>query len=310
MPEEKTIDPETSSLDELRKAADLELQRDEKGRFVSPGKVTATEGAVTETEITDPQEVVVYRTQIDLGDGSGVQVFEAESPEELTEKLVEAQKNATIKIRQQEAELKELRARTAEKPPSKDLTDDEKYILKQEFDKDPDAALRKWFEKRTGRKVEDIGELGKRLDAEAETRQRLQAMEAFLASHEDFNNEDKIDGKLNPNGDLMRMKLAELRLPITSENLHKAYLQLKASGLLRLRTGSEANADTTTEPEATERIAQPRTETTQTRTRRTSSGISSHGRPAPPPPGFSEADAYNMPLDKLREKANAQLSGR
>lgn len=298
MPEPtKTLNPETASMEELRRAAEEEA-----------AKPPAADAKTADTTDPGADDVVVYRTEIDLGDGSGVQVFEAESPEALTEKLIDAQKNATKKIRQQEAELKELRAKTAGKPQSAALTDDEKYVLKQEFDKDPDAALSKWFKRRTGRDIEDVNTLGQRLDQEAESRQRFAAMEAFLASHEDFINDDTVNGKPNPNGDLMRMKLAELGLPITSENLHKAYLQLKQSGLLKLR-GGEAHADTEPNSEA-RRIAETRTDATQTRTRRSSSGISSHGRPATPPPGFSEADAYNMPLEKLREKANAQLSGR
>lgn len=307
MPEE-IKDPETMPMDELVKLANEELQpRDDKGRFVAK---TATEEAALEVDPAAEPEAVVYRTEIDLGDGSGVQVFEAESPEALTEKLVDAQKNATKKIRQQEAELKELRSRTAEKPKSADMTDDEKYVLKQEFDKDPDAALSKWFKRRTGRSIEDVSALGEKLDQEAQIRQNLAATEAFLASHPDFINDNMIDGKKNPNGDLLTMKLAQMgNLPVTSENLHKAYLQLKASGLLRLK-GGDVNADAMLEPDATERIAQPKVTVAQTRTRGTSSGISSHGRPAARPAEPSEADLYNMPMEKLRELSNKQLAGR
>jgi len=42
----------------------------------------------------------IYRREIDLGDGSGKQVFEAESVEELLDKLTEAQEHATRKIRE------------------------------------------------------------------------------------------------------------------------------------------------------------------------------------------------------------------
>lgn len=312
------IDPESISLDELREAANVELQkeRDEKGRFLPKSHLaTALQEQAQQQQQPEEDEIFVARREIDLGDGSGVQVFEAEGDskesalEALADKVTEAQANATKKIRQQEAELKELRSKTAEKPKSADFSDDEKYVLKQEFDKDPDAALRGWFKRRTGRDIEDITALGQRLDAEAETRQKFQAMETFLATHDDFINDNQIEGKMNPNGDLMRMKLAELGLPVTSENLHKAYLQLKQSGLLRLK-GSEANADTTPTSQPTERIAQARTETTQTRTRGTTSGISSHGRPAARPAEPSEADAYNMPMDKLRELANRQLQTR
>jgi 16S rRNA G966 N2-methylase RsmD len=51
---------------------------------------------------------MTYQKRIDLQDGSGVQVFEAESPEQLVDILVESQRHATKKIREQSRRIKAL----------------------------------------------------------------------------------------------------------------------------------------------------------------------------------------------------------
>lgn len=69
---------------------------------------------VTETPVAAPTEVTLpvddkpkrFRREIDLGDGSGVQKFEGATLDELVDKLAEAQRNATRKIREQAAQLK------------------------------------------------------------------------------------------------------------------------------------------------------------------------------------------------------------
>lgn len=89
------IDLENMPLEELRKLAmQAEVDapaplRDEAGRFVSPQIDPDPDPA--------PQ---TFRREIDLGDGSGKQVFEADSADGLVDKLAEAQRNATIKIRE------------------------------------------------------------------------------------------------------------------------------------------------------------------------------------------------------------------
>src|SRR5579859_5622922 len=70
----------------------------------------------------DQPETFVARRELDLGDGAGIEVFEAEGATEkealeaLADKIAEGKRNATKKIRDQELELRELRSRNAEKP--------------------------------------------------------------------------------------------------------------------------------------------------------------------------------------------------
>ena len=112
----------------------------------------------------------------------------------------------------------------------------------------------------------------------------------FIESHDDYANDGAAGEK---NGELMRMKLADLRLPATSENLHKAYQALKESRLLA--------------PKEPVRTEQPSTDVAP-RGRRVST-ISSHSRATAVPVSTepSESELYEMPLPRLRELSNKQL---
>src|SRR6185312_2142070 len=154
----------------------------------------------------------------------------------LLDKVTEAQRNATIKIRTQEAELKELRAKAAEAPKPKAISDDDEYTYSQELSKKPLATLKKMWKELTGYEVEDFVTAKQAADAVMTAQRTNEAIQRFVATHEDY--EDAGESGLR-NGDLMKMKLAQLGLPITSENLSKAYSQLKQSGLLLLKGEEE-----------------------------------------------------------------------
>lgn len=290
------------TLADIRKRAEEEAAKPTE-------EVKDPETVNTMGEWADQENSSVYRREIDLGDGSGVQVFEASSLEALVDRIADAQLNATKKIRSQEAELRDFRARHAEKPKPKELSADEEYVLSQELTKTPSVAFRKLFKESTGMDLEELQEVKKEIDGRKQASLRLQAMETFLATHDDFENANEIDGRPNPNGDLMRMKLAELGLPVTSENLHRAYLDLKPSGLLKLKS-EEAHAEPAPKPKATERIAQPEAEVAQQRTRK-GSGVSTQARAVVSQSQEpSEDEAYTMPMEKLRNLANRQLAAR
>src|SRR5262249_49733779 len=121
-----------------------EQPRDEQGRFL------AKEPTVEEPEADEPDETV-FRYEIDLGDGSGKQVFEAPTQEELIEKLGQAQEHATRKIRQQDAALKAAQPK-AEPAPATDNEDE--WLLSQEVMSTPTAAVKKIFERIVGKPIE------------------------------------------------------------------------------------------------------------------------------------------------------------
>jgi hypothetical protein len=271
------------------------------------------EPVVVATETTDEPEIFIARREFDSGDGSGMEVFEAEGASEkealdaLADKITEGKRNASKKIREQEAELRELRARTAERPQPKEISADDEYVISQEMAKSPIATFRKMFKQQIGFEIEEIAEMKKTADAVKANQQANAAIKTFCATHPDYENDDKAGER---NGELMRMKLTELRLPVTSENLSKAYSHLKTSGLLVLK-GEKANSEATEETEETERIAQPKVDTAPQRTRKTST-IGTHSRTtaAPVSTDPSEADLYKMPLEELRNRANKQMSNR
>jgi len=280
-------------------------------------KLLANQEAVEEKpaapEPEEEAEVFVANREIDLGDGSGVQVFEAEGEskeaalEALSDKIADAQKNATIKIRAQEAELRDLRVKNAERTAPKEPTADEEYVLAQEFSKMPKATFRKMFEEVTGMKPEEFQTMKQAAEAYKTATTTTEAISTFVAMHPDYEDQGAIGDK---NGQLMRMKLAELRLPVTSENLAKAYLHLKEGGLLTLK-GEEANPVADGEPAEPARIERPAAAPAQQRTKKVSTiGTQNRITPAAPKAEPTEDEAYKMPLDKLRELANKQMSAR
>src|SRR5205823_3895620 len=109
-----------------------EQPRDEAGRFVAQAEEPANEGDITREE--DIPEL--FRQEIDLGTG-GKQVFEAATQEELIAKLVEAQTHASRKIRELNQAVKQV---PVPAPKPRELTADEKYILAQQFQNEPDKA--------------------------------------------------------------------------------------------------------------------------------------------------------------------------
>lgn len=101
------------SIEEIRKLAETseEQPRGDDGKFIK------------KEEVPEP---VKFRREIDLGDGSGKQVFEADSQDELIDKLTEAQKNATKKIRELAAATKQPEPA---KEPAKPLTAEERLSI-------------------------------------------------------------------------------------------------------------------------------------------------------------------------------------
>jgi hypothetical protein len=187
-----------------------EAPRDDKGRFVS-------------TKV---------KREIDLGDGSGKQVFEADTYEELADKLAEAQTHATKKIREQNRKLKEARTPKVEPTPrtpkynEKPLTTDEEFAIGQNFSQMPRAAFEKLFESVTGLKPVEFRSKLEAMDAFDAAMAEQREAEAFVVSHaKDFTpspqNYAALKGILDAEG-----------LAVTKDNLDYAFDQASTSGLL------------------------------------------------------------------------------
>lgn len=269
----------------------------------------------------DEQEVFVASREIDLGDGAGVEVFEAqgatkeEALEALADKIAEGKRNASAKIREQETRLREFEAaKKTEAPKTTELSPDDEYVIIQELQKSPSKAFRKLFKQFTGAEPEEFANVKQAFDA-FKTRQQTAevgsaAVSAFLAAHPDYEDDGK-EGEKNTR--LMQMQFKEMGLawpPKSSDELTKAYLKLKESGLLILRDEG-AHSDTTDAGEGKQRIVEPEPAPTPQRTKKvTSIGTQNRTTAVPVNTEPSEDDAYSMPLEKLKGLANKQLAAR
>lgn len=305
MSNEQDLNPETMPLADLKalalkEAADAEeaakvvtppaevvksdeQARDDKGRFAKSGE---------SVDADEPQEHIVRR-EIDLGDGSGVQVFKGrgasqiEAYDDLADRLLDAQRNASKKIREQNDSLKKFNQSTA----------DDNYVIAKQLQEKP---------------VETIQQLVDRHLAEKAARETKQINEekaiqlAWVAEHPEYiptpQNSEALFGWIRNQGDTK----------LTEDNLEKAYQSLKASGLLKLKDES-ASDDTKEVATGTERIAQTDVNSTQHRSSTKGSSIRrSNGTPITPVKAEpSEDDLYDsskFSLEELRKRANEQLS--
>lgn len=308
MPKHTQTEMEQMPLEDLRKNAATPVEE--------------IPSAAATPDAAGEEEVYVASREIDMGGTAGVQVFEAEGDtreaalEALADKIADAQLHASTKIREQEARLRELEA-SAKKPDAAKTTEisaDDEYIITQELQKTPSKALRRWFKQVTGCEPEEFTSVKQAFDAFKQGQQAAttgaNAVSAFLAAHPDYEDDGK-DGEKNTR--LMIMQFKEMGMiwpPKSSDELTKAYLKLKESGLLILR-GEGAHSDTTGNGDGTRRIAEPEPTPTPQRTKKVTS-IGTQNRTAVTPASTepSEDDLYNMPLDKLRNLANKQAASR
>lgn len=307
-----TVDTDALSLADLRalaskEAAEQEQQpeRDEQGRFKAADSEPEPE---QEGEEDAP---VVYRREIDLGDGSGKEVFEADSLEELLDKIADGKAHASRKIREQAAKLKELESK---QPTTSDQeSDEDDFLLSQEILRKPTEAVKKAFKLATGLDISEFKSLAERVKAmdaaqaqQAELAAQNKAAEAFIAAHPEY-------VRTEANGKRLSREVESL---ITEKKrrgesfdygtlLQSAYDDLTESGLLALKSedAGNSNADATAENK-TERIARAGNDGQVQRKR--SSSLVTRARAAAPPAktGPTEEELYSMPLEKLRQLAN------
>lgn len=292
---------QTMSLDELRAAAiaeaaglevvetlPIDKSRDEKGRFKSntdEETVDNSEGGDEEAPEGTDEARTIYRKEIDNGNGV-VEVFEADSLEELVDKIADGKKNASIKIRELSQKVKTEDARTAQQ-----IADDE-YVIAERFKKEPKKTLDELVDQRIEQR-------------DAKLRASNEAQNRFVATHPDFIPNPENGGRL------VAWLQSHGHAEITYDGLEKAYQDLKVSGLLQLKAEGSEEA-TEAERKEAERIAQAKLDATQPRSQKKGSTLPSGGsrKAAPVATQPSEDEAYALPLDKLRELANKQLAER
>lgn len=235
--------------------------------------------AVAEEDASAP---TIYRREIPNGDGS-VDVYEADSLEELVEQMAVGKENANKKIQEFIKEGKERKAKEHQ------VSADEEYVIAERLKKEPKKALREI--------VNEVIE-GRLAHAKAEE----EAQTRFVAGHPDY-----IPNPANGNRMTAWLQLHGLN-DCTSDGLEKAYQDLKASGLLALKSeGTDVPPVIT--PTATQ-TADADASVQKGQSVRRGSTISTRSVRAVVPVNAQPTldEAYKMPMDKLRELANAQLA--
>jgi hypothetical protein len=274
------IDPETMSLEELRALANAKPEAVLEPAVEQPRNADGTFAAVV-PPIEEPLTPTTFSRTIDLGDGSGKQVFTAETLEGLVDKLTDAQTHATRKIR----ELSQVAKLAPKAPAKKELTADEEYVLGQRFISEPSKAMRELLEVEYGMSFEDIKNSAAQARQITQERVDTANANAWLEKNPAFFNNDY-------NGRKIRQYVSRFcEGGMTQENLDTAYAELKTSELLQ-----EKPADAVAIVPAVVAAAAPKA--------RASSLSARVSTVAPLPTGPTLDEAYKMPMDQLYELAN------
>lgn len=314
---------EALPLDQLRELSNKELvanipaddgepkaqPRDASGKFAKVED--KTDDQADDEQDDDEEEVKEFVYSVDLGDGSGKQVFKGGTYQEVIDKLLQAQTNATRKISELAKEKKDREAVEAAEAADTD------YVLSQEMLTKPTSAIKKVFKQVTGMEVEDFKSTAQAMKEfnenqrkqniqTEEARKQNEASTAFLADTPDYVATPKNGAKLQKAILLQANLLQQQGKEINYRTLiTEAYQDLLESGLLETKPKEVDDAAKPSET-ATSRIVKP--EDVTTTQRRKGSGISSRNRVATPPKvELSEEELENIPLDKLKEMANKQL---
>ena len=249
-------------------------------------QAAATEGmpAKVDEPPAEPaaKEPAKFRREIDLADGSGVQVFEGDTADELIEKLTQAQFNATKKIRELSRRSSKPRkpadtAASATRPAVPSLTPEQWAALGSDLYLQPQKALPAMIEASLGMSLDDVRDAVAVSQEVKTAAQRQEAIEDFVISTESYHPSPK-------NYREMMRHMRDEDLEITADNMRATFEELSASGLLE--SPPAPKADAAVEPKT---VAQPKKAST--------TGLS--GRKAP----ASDTQASALPsadeLDKL-----------
>jgi hypothetical protein len=290
------------SLEEIKALANGQTEPETR---VEDKKPAVTTEPVVEDDEIDDEEPTEYEYKIDLEDGSGVQVFKGASVEDVMNKLGEAQKHATRKIREQADQLKKYGAQAA-----RDAADNE-YVIGQEMLTQPTSAFKKMFKETTGVDIETFKTKWERVEA-LDTAQTAQAIESrkneaanqFLVAHPEFvankNNGARLERAVNL---LVAEANSKNQQPDFAAFLESAFTDLSESGLLELKTEEPVEPVIPGAAAAVKKevVTEP-TVTVAAHTRR-ASGLSSRARTIATPKNTapSEEELYAMSLDQLKE---------
>lgn len=273
---------------------------------------TAAEQAEQERDAVEdegePDEWVIRR-EVDLGDGSGIQIYagrgatQLDAIMDLNDQLVKAQENASRELHN----IQRKHPKEPEPVKQPEISEDLEYVFKQQFEKKPSEAFKAMFKELTGMDVSDFktSQAAQKAAEEARSAQErsLQIQRDWVAGHSEYITSQE-------NGDKIRDWVRDHNYnEFTPDNLEKAFEDLSERGLLSLKT-DEASASTktevTTKVKEAARIETPVTkvETTVTpvRSPKKASSVSTTRSAAPVVKAeLTEDDLYDMSREKFAE---------
>ena len=226
--------------------------------------------------------------EIDLGDGSGVQKFEADTEAELIDKLVEAHTNATKEIRKLQRAKPRVRPQKRERvveterpfaEPVVSTQDDLDYAT--QLSVNPSKVFGRLFEASTGIKLADLRATKEQVGEMVSQMEEQSNAQAFVTATPEF-----LPGKKN--SDILLGILEDEELPGTQQNLCYAYQQAMDGALLELPA-----APLKPEPK-------PKAEGTVTKVKRTQTALSAADTGQKPVPAAEQAGAL-PDVNKLLE---------
>lgn len=232
-----------------------------------------------------------WKGTVDIGSGS-TQVYYGKTKNELIGNLFKAQAHSTKKIREQNRTIKlgvtteqvQETVREAQRAVGKKLNAEEVFEIKTLLESDPDKALESWFQKRTGRTLEDLVQGAERGEAASRELLMEQTNKQFLSSCKDYYPDPDYENFNSLLSYLAKHKLRRGRKPgdeqeildllvnkglYTASNLETAFTELTEDGLLlpKPRAVRTPEPQPTATPTAAQTPAAERIVRTETRPR-------------------------------------------
>ncbi len=226
--------------------------------------------------------------EIDLGDGSGIQKFEADTEAELIDKLVEAQTNATKEIRKLQRDKPRARPQKRERIVETERPFAEPIQVSVQDDLDfasglsvnPSKVFGRLFEASTGIKLDDLRATREKVGQIVSSMEEEQAGRDFVTATPEYFGSAK-------NSKVILEILEDEELPVTQQNLSYAYQQAMEGALLELPAAPKPDP----KPQATETV---------TKVKRTQTGLSAAEVGQKPTPEAEQAGAL-PDVNKLLE---------
>lgn len=272
---------------------------------VAPEIVWANNGDAFEVDINGVK-TMVFAATVDLKDGKPVQKFQGESYKEIADKLLQAQANATARIRELTPEEK-----SQKKPPTefsqKPLSADDRFELAQDITNPEKAAdaINRVVESELGAPLAEVREILQEGQDEKLKKAVKDAMQKFLDITPDFEPCQHNEGLIIRYGEMHNLPPTEV------DSYTQIWTALKDAGLVIVKEVKTDDADPTNvetaEPgERQQRelpgptaVSRPRLAASSTSLRR---GDSDDAPSRVSKPKYTRADVDAMPLATYQDK--------